>query len=128
MDFVLGLLISHIVIMDLFLGLAISCIVVVTIILIMLFSGWRPDIDVETESFKLLSIIILALIILSAVALRVMGIIESLRGFSIPPVFFMAGWVWFLYYKERRKYLRIVVNYLNGEGFVITAYFVKNIG
>ena len=34
---------------------------------------------------------------------------------------------YYKYYKERRKYLRIVVNYLNGEGFVITAYFVKNI-
>jgi len=98
--------------MDFVLGLAISCIVVVTIILIMLFSGWRPDIDVETESFKLLSGIILALIILSAVALRVIGIIESLRLFSIPPVAFMAGWVWFLYYKQRRGKIKKLENEL----------------
>ena len=34
---------------------------------------------------------------------------------------------YYKYYKERRQYLKIVVNYLNGYGFVITAYFVKNI-
>ena len=34
------------------------------------------------------------------------------------------------YYKNRReeaKYLQVVVKYLNGDGFVITAYFVKHI-
>jgi hypothetical protein len=31
------------------------------------------------------------------------------------------------YFKERRQYLRVVVKYLNGIGFVITAYFVVNI-
>ena len=34
---------------------------------------------------------------------------------------------YYKYYKERKKYLRAVVNYLNGEGFMITAYFVRNI-
>ena len=34
---------------------------------------------------------------------------------------------YYRYYKEKRKYLRIIVKYLNEEGFVITAYFVKNI-
>ena len=29
--------------------------------------------------------------------------------------------------KTNAKYLRVVVKYLNGEGFVITAYFVVNI-
>ncbi|MFH1889549.1 MAG: PBECR2 nuclease fold domain-containing protein [Nanoarchaeota archaeon] len=31
------------------------------------------------------------------------------------------------YYKERKQYLKVVVNYLNGDSFVITAYFTKNI-
>lgn len=34
------------------------------------------------------------------------------------------------YFKNRRskaKYLRVVVKYLNGEGFIITAYFVEGI-
>ena len=34
------------------------------------------------------------------------------------------------YYKDRQKkakFLQVVVKYLNGEGFVITAYFVRNI-
>jgi hypothetical protein len=34
---------------------------------------------------------------------------------------------YYKYYKENKKYLRVVVKYLNGEGFVITAYFVSNI-
>ena len=29
--------------------------------------------------------------------------------------------------KEKSKYLKIAVKYLNGDGFVITAYFVRNI-
>jgi len=35
---------------------------------------------------------------------------------------------YYKYYKGKRQCLKIVVNYLNGNGFVITAYFVKNIG
>lgn len=34
---------------------------------------------------------------------------------------------YYKYYKEKRRHLRIIVNYLNGNGFVISAYFVKNI-
>ena len=29
--------------------------------------------------------------------------------------------------KEKSKYLLIIVKYLNGEGFIITAYFVRQI-
>lgn len=29
--------------------------------------------------------------------------------------------------KSKAKYLRVIVKYLNGEGFVITAYFVVGI-
>ena len=29
--------------------------------------------------------------------------------------------------KSRAKYLRVIVKYLNGEGFIITAYFVEKI-
>ena len=37
---------------------------------------------------------------------------------------------YYRYYKNRRssaKYLLVVVKYLNGVGFIITAYFVRNI-
>ncbi len=34
---------------------------------------------------------------------------------------------YYKYYKEKNKHLRAVVRYLNGTGFVITAYFVRNI-
>ena len=34
---------------------------------------------------------------------------------------------YYKYYKNRKQYLKIIVKYLNGEGFVITAHFVKNI-
>ena len=34
---------------------------------------------------------------------------------------------YFKYYKERARYLKAVVKYLNGNGFVIAAYFTKNI-
>ena len=34
---------------------------------------------------------------------------------------------YYLYKKEKRKYLMIVVKYLNGNGFVITAFYVKNV-
>ena len=34
---------------------------------------------------------------------------------------------YYRHYKDKRKYLRIIVKYLNGEGFIITTYFVKNI-
>ncbi len=36
---------------------------------------------------------------------------------------------YYRYYKNRKnesKYLQVVVKYLNGHGFIITAYFVKN--
>ena len=34
---------------------------------------------------------------------------------------------YFKYKKQPPKFLRVIVNYLNRKGFVITAYFVKNI-
>ena len=34
---------------------------------------------------------------------------------------------YFKYKKPPSKFLRVIVKYLNGEGFVISAYFVKNI-
>ncbi|MBI2109690.1 hypothetical protein HYT58_00765 [Candidatus Woesearchaeota archaeon] len=37
---------------------------------------------------------------------------------------------YYRYYKEissKAKYLRVIVKYLNGEGFVITSYFVDKI-
>jgi len=34
---------------------------------------------------------------------------------------------YFKYKKLPSKFLRVIVNYLNGEGFVISAYFVKRI-
>jgi len=35
--------------------------------------------------------------------------------------------LYYKYYKSRRKFLRVIVNYLNGNGYVITSYFVENI-
>ena len=29
--------------------------------------------------------------------------------------------------KERKSYLLVIVKYLNGEGFIVTSYFVRNI-
>ena len=34
---------------------------------------------------------------------------------------------YYKYYKDRKESLRVVVKYLNGDRFVITAYFVRNI-
>ena len=37
---------------------------------------------------------------------------------------------YYKHYKDRKskaKYLRVIVKYLNGEGFIITAYFVEEI-
>ena len=37
--------------------------------------------------------------------------------------------VYYFYFKHRKeisKYLKIIVKYLNGKGYVITSYFVKN--
>ncbi len=34
---------------------------------------------------------------------------------------------YYKYYKNKRQYLKIIVKYLNGTGFVITTYFVSNI-
>ena len=34
---------------------------------------------------------------------------------------------YFRHKKLREKYLRVVVKYLNGEGFILTAHFVKQI-
>lgn len=34
---------------------------------------------------------------------------------------------YFKYKKFPSKFIRVIVKYLNGEGFVISAYFVKNI-
>ncbi len=35
---------------------------------------------------------------------------------------------YFKHKKQKSKYLRVIVNYLNGEGFIITAYFVGYMG
>jgi len=38
--------------------------------------------------------------------------------------------VYFKYFKHRKdpeKYLKVIVKYLNGEGFVMTAYFARTI-
>lgn len=32
---------------------------------------------------------------------------------------------YYKYFKERKKYLRAIVKYLNGNGFIITAYFIS---
>ncbi|MEK6884386.1 MAG: hypothetical protein AABY22_32440 [Nanoarchaeota archaeon] len=34
---------------------------------------------------------------------------------------------YYKYYKREKEFLRVIVRYLNGEGFIITAYFVRNI-
>ncbi|MDD5192352.1 MAG: hypothetical protein PHH54_03800 [Candidatus Nanoarchaeia archaeon] len=37
--------------------------------------------------------------------------------------------IYYKYFKNRKehaKYLKVIVKYLNGEGYVITSYFVKN--
>lgn len=34
---------------------------------------------------------------------------------------------YYKYSKEKREYFKVVVKYLNGEGYVITAYIVRNI-
>lgn len=37
---------------------------------------------------------------------------------------------YYRYYKDRKskaKYLRVIVKYLNGEGFIISAYFIEKI-
>jgi hypothetical protein len=31
------------------------------------------------------------------------------------------------YYKTNKKFLKVIVKYLNGDGFIITSYFIKNI-
>ena len=38
--------------------------------------------------------------------------------------------IFYSYFKDRKesKFLKAIVKYLNGEGYVITSYFVKNIG
>lgn len=38
--------------------------------------------------------------------------------------------VYFRYFKHRKdpeKYLKVIAKYLNGDGFIVTAYFVKTI-
>lgn len=34
---------------------------------------------------------------------------------------------YYKYYKQTATYLKVIVKYLNGDGFVITAYFVRNL-
>jgi hypothetical protein len=36
-------------------------------------------------------------------------------------------WHYYLYYKYKRKYVRVIVKYLNGEGYIVTSYFMGNI-
>ena len=33
---------------------------------------------------------------------------------------------YYRYYKNKKEYLRVIVKYLNGSGFVISSYFVKH--
>ncbi|MEK6926299.1 MAG: PBECR2 nuclease fold domain-containing protein [Nanoarchaeota archaeon] len=35
---------------------------------------------------------------------------------------------YYRYYKDNGKFLRVIVKYLNGRGYVITTYFVMNTG
>jgi len=38
--------------------------------------------------------------------------------------------IYYRYFKHRKeasKYMKVIVKYLNGTGFVITAYFVRNV-
>lgn len=34
---------------------------------------------------------------------------------------------YYTFVKEKKKFLKVIVKYLNGEGFIITAYIVENI-
>ena len=34
---------------------------------------------------------------------------------------------YYKYYKSRKQYLKIIVKYLNGEGFLVTTYYIRNI-
>ena len=34
---------------------------------------------------------------------------------------------YYKYFKSKRTYLLVLVRYLNGEGFIITSFYVKNI-
>jgi len=37
-------------------------------------------------------------------------------------------WHYYSYYKQKKfKFLRVIVRYLNGQGFVITAYFMPQV-
>ena len=61
--------------------------------------------------------------------------IEKIKETLISPIKIAAHdegdlYDYYNYYKNRKekaKYLQVVVKYLNGEGFVITAYFVRKI-
>jgi len=33
---------------------------------------------------------------------------------------------YYKYYKDKKRFIKIIVNYLNGDGYVIIAYFIKN--
>jgi phosphomannomutase len=40
-------------------------------------------------------------------------------------------WLYYAYFKHKNqlsKYLRVLVKFLNGEGYVITAYFIRTLG
>ena len=45
----------------------------------------------------------------------------------IPSVHDMRTKWYYRLYKERKRYLLVAVKYLNGHGFIITAYFTKRI-
>ena len=34
---------------------------------------------------------------------------------------------YYKYHKDKKRFIRIIVKYLNGEGYIITTYFVKHI-
>jgi len=34
---------------------------------------------------------------------------------------------YYKFYKSRKEYLKVIVSYLNGKGFIVTSYFVSNI-
>ena len=37
------------------------------------------------------------------------------------------SYFYFRYYKDLKQYLKIIVSYLNGEGFIVTVYYTRNL-
>ena len=63
---------------------------------------------------------------------RLIGTIEQIQDTLIKPTIMTESdekdiKSYYRYYKERKEYLRVVVKYLNGKGFMITSYFTKKL-